>query len=462
MRTSRKQVLIHCFIHWVQEMKQGLFQMMTRGALIALVVFLWVPVASADTLESTAVAVTQSDNYDTSPTLGVDATSEMVVFTSLVLGSDGYYGPGDIMYQRLDTDGTTIGEVIKISGGLTDDWLNDVSGSRIVYTALEIGSSEGKIMLYDLAIGTTTELMAEADTVHEARIDGDIVVWTQGQNGNRRVNYFDLNWPSGTTPVTIGGPNPPSFNVDIGSRYVVWQQLVDGQYDIGGYDIYGGDYVSVSADSDLDERVPATFGEYIVWRATHSDGSMTLEIADMSVEPFDRYTAVDNGSLVFAPSIHGNVVAYEARRSSTSDMDIYLYRISDMGNFTLVDQPDNQYLNNIFGDKVAYVDADGAALDVWVSTFSFVSDQPGDLCDDLGGDADGDGVCQNVDNCPGVANPNQGDMDGDGYGDVCDNCPRIGNLGQKDTDKDSLGDACDDCPDRWDRCRSGHELCWPV
>ncbi|QRK12485.1 lamin tail domain-containing protein [Archangium violaceum] len=37
-------------------------------------------------------------------------------------------------------------------------------------------------------------------------------------------------------------------------------------------------------------------------------------------------------------------------------------------------------------------------------------------------DADGDGIPVPVDNCPGVANPDQADMDGDGRGDVCDAC----------------------------------------
>jgi|GEM_PF-2342897 len=37
------------------------------------------------------------------------------------------------------------------------------------------------------------------------------------------------------------------------------------------------------------------------------------------------------------------------------------------------------------------------------------------------GDADGDGVCNDADNCQGVANTDQADMDGDGIGDACDN-----------------------------------------
>jgi len=35
-------------------------------------------------------------------------------------------------------------------------------------------------------------------------------------------------------------------------------------------------------------------------------------------------------------------------------------------------------------------------------------------------DADGDGVPDSSDNCPGVANPSQADCDGDGIGDACD------------------------------------------
>ncbi len=58
-------------------------------------------------------------------------------------------------------------------------------------------------------------------------------------------------------------------------------------------------------------------------------------------------------------------------------------------------------------------------------------------------DTDGDGVPDNVDNCPATANPSQIDSDGDGFGDACDICPGFDD--SIDSDGDGVPDGCDVC-----------------
>ena len=61
-------------------------------------------------------------------------------------------------------------------------------------------------------------------------------------------------------------------------------------------------------------------------------------------------------------------------------------------------------------------------------------------------DTDEDGVNNDQDNCPNMANAGQEDADNDGKGDACDNCQTVANEDQADGDGDAVGDACDNCP----------------
>ena len=74
-------------------------------------------------------------------------------------------------------------------------------------------------------------------------------------------------------------------------------------------------------------------------------------------------------------------------------------------------------------------------------------------------DTDEDGIGDNGDTCPAVANTEQTDTDGDGAGDACDddqdgdellnaddNCPLNANADQADADVNGEGDACDPMP----------------
>ncbi|MFN3198709.1 MAG: fibrinogen-like YCDxxxxGGGW domain-containing protein [Bradymonadia bacterium] len=58
-------------------------------------------------------------------------------------------------------------------------------------------------------------------------------------------------------------------------------------------------------------------------------------------------------------------------------------------------------------------------------------------------DTDADGINDELDNCPAVANADQADGDSDGVGDACDACP---NDGTNDADSDGVCQDVDNCP----------------
>jgi hypothetical protein len=92
------------------------------------------------------------------------------------------------------------------------------------------------------------------------------------------------------------------------------------------------------------------------------------------------------------------------------------------------------------------------------------ADTFGDACDNCPlitnedqADGDGDGVGDVCDNCPDDANPAQGDNDGDGTGNACDGCPDDPNKiepgicgcgvdDNADADGDGVPDCIDECP----------------
>ncbi len=100
--------------------------------------------------------------------------------------------------------------------------------------------------------------------------------------------------------------------------------------------------------------------------------------------------------------------------------------------------------------------SDGVAVQTVAGNFTLDCTQPEP-------DTDGDGVANNMDNCPMTANADQADANSNMIGDVCeamgapdadsdgrpdaaDNCPRVWNVNQADDDRDGIGNVCDASP----------------
>lgn len=124
----------------------------------------------------------------------------------------------------------------------------------------------------------------------------------------------------------------------------------------------------------------------------------------------------------------------------------------DMDNDGIVNNPDNCPLiaNPDQADSESDPDKRGDACDNCPTKpnpdqTDTDSDGEGDLCDP---DKDNDGIPNRLDNCDLIPNPDQVDSDNDGVGDACDNCMTVPNTDQKDSDHDNVGDVCDTNDDK--------------
>ena len=290
-----------------------------------------------------------------------------MVFCSQALTPAGGYD-GDILYQRLAADGSPAGLPVMVStDDATDDKFADVSGNRIVYTAFASPTSVlGQLKVYDVSSGATVTLDQPSSTVREARIDGTVIVWTQGQSGTTEVWYLDLTSVAGTAYL-LRGPNPAASNVEIGSRYVVWEETNGTQKDITAYDRLTGTYITVSADPGLDDRLPTTWGNWVAWQTEDSAGARAIRLANLAVKPVAPFVAVDDGFNVGRPSVDEGLVAFES--DASGNLDVYVYRIADARIFRITYDGEEQFLNSLLGDVVGYVDLRGDSLDIYVSRF---------------------------------------------------------------------------------------------
>jgi len=264
----------------------------------------------ADTLVVTEHQVADTALYETGPTLGNDGTTDLVVYTAREKLPSGMFEPGDIWFQRLDESGAPSGPAVQVTSDLTDDQLNDVSGDYIIYTAYDsVDTASGVIMLCQISTGILQPI-SDSMAIQEPRIHGDNVVWVQGGYGASEVMIYDLAWLGTTqTAESLTGLVPPTYNVDIGDRFVVWVEQ-DGDTDIGAYDLIGNVRLRLTNTPSINERHPSTSGGWVVWES-QDIGATNKRIEVLNLETGDYRVVLDDGSVASRPSIHGDLIAYE-------------------------------------------------------------------------------------------------------------------------------------------------------
>lgn len=384
----------------------------------ALAALLLPAAAHADTLQVSVHLITNTTQaHETSPTLMSDGITDMVVYERSTIG-----GAADLYYQRITPEGVRMGSPIQVTSGPTDDRFSD-SGNWILFAALDApGSSVGQVQLYDVRDGSRIDVIPQAAHVRETRTHDYLLTWIQGDGAAARVQMVDVRWP-----VFQQMPFPsgrPAHGLALGSRFIVWEEtsLNGPDLDIVGYDRDTGDRLRV-ARSTANEQDATTSGNWIAWQQVDASGATSLWAIEQGRpnspgQPVRIATATPP-AVVRNPVMDGDLVAYES--DADGDFDVYVYRLSDRSTHRVTNADGTEIVNDLSGALLTFVDEEASGEhDAWVAHLMFVPDDP---CAGAGGDTDGDGVCNDDDNCPELANPEQQDTDGDSIGDACDPLP---------------------------------------
>jgi hypothetical protein len=326
-----------------------------------------VPVSQGEMTATEYQATSESDEQ-TTPTLGHDAIGDYVVFTSYTPVGSGT-AQSDIYYQRL-VNGQPLGTRVPVATTLADERLNDCSGDYIVYTRFEgVTSPAGSILLYQISTGQT-RMVDDGPNCFLPKIYGDVVVWLRVISTGYEALMYRISSGTPVQPLVLAGPVPSPREIEVGDRFVVWSQIVNGQYDVAAYDIQnGGIPFPVASNPNLHERFPTTSGPWVAYQVSATGTPLVIAIHARNLDTGETRIIADNVAANPSPNIDGNLISYESNVSG--NWDIYVYRIAEGDTFQVTSQANDQRLNDIHGNMVTYVDSRSGNLDVFVSALTF-------------------------------------------------------------------------------------------
>ena len=337
-------------------------------------------------------------------------------------------GSGGVDVATVDLDGDGDQDAFYISGGVNANtvFLNDGSGTFTDSGQL-LGVSK-----------SNAGMLADLDG------DGDLDAFVINENQPNRVYLNDGTGIFSDSGQTLG--SAPSSVLDLGD--------VDGDGDIdalvGNYaqpdQIYlndgsGNFSAGVSITGNINNVIGVALGDV--------DGDSDL---DAAITHYGQPNLVyfNDGSGNFTDS--GQALGANLSRhpvladfDGDGDLDLYVanfvqedsvYTNDGSGTFTDTGLMLGGWLDGTNGLDIADVDGDGD-FDVLVannnrSNYLYINDTLIVILD-----SDGDGVNDDADNCPAIANADQADLDGDGLGDACDS----------DRDGDGVDNGSDVFPD---------------
>jgi hypothetical protein len=324
---------------------------------------------ATDTLQAREFQVTFDANGHSTPMVGQDSISDVIVYSRYPV-VNGVYGNASIYYQRV-ANGAPVGGEVAVTNSPQNNWLNDVSGDNIVYTQSPAVGALGNIVLYQISTGQSRNLTSTGNC-WSPRIYGDVVVWIEVlADGSGQVVEYQISSGVPVQSKVVGGPIPLATMANVGDRFIVWSQLVNNQYDLAAYDMKNQVSFTVASDPQLHEMYPSTEGAWIAFVSAGTSSNTVTTIQAVNVDTGERRVVADNGANNLRPNISGNLISYES--NVLGNAQIFVYRIDTGETFQVTDNTHDEHLNDLWGGLVTYIDNRNGNDGVFASALTFVS-----------------------------------------------------------------------------------------
>jgi Tol biopolymer transport system component len=220
---------------------------------------------------------------------------------------DGVTGDDIFLY-----DGITVEQITNTT---TNQFRPKVHGERMVWTR-----SVNDVILYDIASGTSSQLIAPGGTGNELDpwIYGNWVSFTSNE-GDSEIYYYDIA-QNEIHQLTDNGLS--DYGSKINDDYIAYIHYDGNDREVMIYDRATMSTTQLS-DNTVHDGTPNLNGDHLVW-TSNTGGYAELYLYNASTNT-TQLIAANTTFYVDTPSIDGNLVVYQGHDGN--DWEIYIYEI---------------------------------------------------------------------------------------------------------------------------------------
>jgi beta propeller repeat protein len=281
-------------------------------------------------------------NFEATPSWGPIINGNLLIWADVRNGNDDIYGYNLVTDEEFPICTNSGGQGVPLASGNYVVWTDTRSDPSATSPCCYSGEGDD-IYGYDLTAGEEFPICTKPGRQMPEAIFGNIVVWTEGDQGYSVIYGYDLvnrrmlticRAPGNRALTTTWYRSPSSFPSDL----IVWGDTRDfpepsATYRLYGYDPNSGQEFCIAPDADLARGDYVVDRDYIIWSDSRDDTlygwlhntnlySIAMPAVPTNTISIDKKLAVAGTSLVIPIHLHADDAAAGAQFDFTYDPNL--------------------------------------------------------------------------------------------------------------------------------------------